>query len=72
MCVIHEDKEIRILERKILRRIMGPIKTQKEEYKSLINYEIKNLKNEEHIVKCAKAQRRRCSVTFKEENKMLQ
>lgn len=60
MCLTQrcEDK-LRVFERKILRKILGPKRTEDDEYRILWNYEINDIMEGEDIVKYIKAQRLR-------------
>lgn len=58
MCLTNKDEEkLKIFERRIYRRILGPITTPDGEHRRLMNHEIKNLMEEEDIIGFAKAQR---------------
>lgn len=57
MCLTKKDEEkLRTFERKIVRKIMGPKQTEGGEYRRLMNFEIRNIL-EEDIVNFIKAQR---------------
>ena len=74
MCLTKKDEEIsNIFERKIMRRISGPIKINEEEYRRLMNYEIEEMMKGESIVKIIKSQRIRWygHVNRRKESSML-
>lgn len=55
MCLTNKDEEsLKLFERKMQRRILGPKRTDDGEYRILINHEIENIMEGENIVKNAK------------------
>lgn len=42
--MLKEEEDLRIVERKIMRTIIGPIKTTDNEYRARMNFEIKEKK----------------------------
>ncbi|CAH1984556.1 unnamed protein product [Acanthoscelides obtectus] len=60
MCLTTKDQEkLRVLERKVIRRIMGPVKDNNEVLRPLRNEEIMTILNQEDIVRFIKSQRLR-------------
>ncbi|XP_072398297.1 uncharacterized protein [Diabrotica undecimpunctata] len=60
MCLTEKDEEkLRIFERKILRRIMGPIRMDNGEMRRRMNHGLRDIIKGEDIVRYIKAQRLR-------------
>lgn len=60
MCLTDKDQEkLRVFERKVLRKILGPKKTEEGQYRALMNFEIEQALEGEDIVKTCKQQRLR-------------
>lgn len=52
-----DEEDLRIIERKIMRSILGPVKIGDNEYRSRMNYEIEQEMKGENIIKSIKRQR---------------
>lgn len=53
----NEEEKLKILERKVIRSIMGPKKISENEYRQLMNHEIEEILGKENIVRVIKAMR---------------